>query len=58
VAEASRRLALARQVHSDLVRDARAARRRPLVRMLRLTRRHPEPVFFDIDDPTLTPDAQ
>jgi hypothetical protein len=53
VAEASRRLALARQVHSDLVRDAQAVRRRPLVRLLRLTRRHPEPVFFDIDDPTL-----
>jgi hypothetical protein len=58
VAEASRRLALARQVHSDLVRDAKAVRRRPLVRMLRLTRRHAEPAFFDIDDPTLTPDAQ
>jgi hypothetical protein len=53
VSEESRRLALARQVHSDLVRDAKAIRRRPLVRSLRLTRRHPEPVFFDIDDPTL-----
>ena len=53
VAEASRRLALARQVHSDLVRDALAVRRRPLVRMLRMTRRHPEPTFFDIDDPAL-----
>ena len=58
VAEASRRLALARQVHSDLVRDAKAVRRRPLVRMLRLTRRHAEPAFFDIDDPTLAPYAQ
>jgi len=53
VTEASRRLALARQVHSDLVRDARAVRQRPLVRMLRLTRRHQQPTFFDIDDPTL-----
>ncbi len=53
VTDASRRLALARQVHSDLVRDAQAVRRRPVVRMLRLTRRHPEPTFFDIDDPTL-----
>jgi hypothetical protein len=53
VAEASRRLALARQLHTDLVRDALAVRRRPLVRMLRMTRRHPEPTFFDIDDPSL-----
>jgi hypothetical protein len=53
--EESRRLALARQVHTDLVRDAKAVRRRPLVRLLRMTRRHPEPVFFDIDDPALGP---
>ncbi|GAA1817117.1 membrane protein [Luedemannella flava] len=52
-AAASRRVALARQVHSDLVRDARAIRRRPMVRVLRLCRHHPEPHFFDIDDPTL-----
>lgn len=53
VEEASRRLALARQVHADLVRDALAIRRRPLVRLLRLARRHnPPPRFFDIDDPT------
>jgi hypothetical protein len=53
IEEASRRLALARQVHSDLVRDALAVRRRPLVRLLRLARRHPLPRFFDIDDPTV-----
>jgi len=53
VAEASRRLALARQLHSDLVRDTLAVRQRPLVRMLRLARRHPAPEFFDIDDPEL-----
>ncbi len=53
VAEASRRLALARQVHTDLVRDALAVRRRRFVRLLRLTRRHPQPRFFDIDEPTL-----
>jgi hypothetical protein len=53
VVEASRRLALARQVHSDLVRDALAVRRRPLVRLLRLARNHPLPRFFDIDDPTV-----
>ena len=32
---ASRRLVLARQLHTDLVRDALLARRRPLVRLLR-----------------------
>jgi hypothetical protein len=53
VEDASRRLALARQVHSDLVRDALAVRQQPLVRLLRLARRHPLPRFFDIDDPTL-----
>jgi hypothetical protein len=53
VAEASRRLALARQVHGDLVRDALAVRRQPLVRVLALARRHPAPRFFDIDEPTL-----
>jgi hypothetical protein len=52
---ASRRLALARQVHTDLVRDALSARRRPVVRLLRMTRRHPEPEYFDIDDPILVP---
>ncbi len=53
VLETSRRLALARQVHNDLVRDALAMRRRPVVRLLRLGRRHPQPRFFDIDEPTL-----
>ena len=53
VAETSRRLALARQLHSDLVRDALAIRRRPLVRLLRMGRRHPLPEFFDIEDPAL-----
>jgi len=54
VEEASRRLALARQVHADLVRDALAVRRRRIVRLLRLARRHnPAPRFFDIDAPTL-----
>jgi hypothetical protein len=48
---ASRRVALARQVHNDLVRDALALRRRRLVRVLRLARKHPVPAYFDIDDP-------
>jgi hypothetical protein len=42
---------LARQVHTDLVRDALAVRDRRLVRMLGLSRRHPAPRFFDIDSP-------
>ncbi|MER5454990.1 hypothetical protein ABT008_09405 [Micromonospora sp. NPDC002389] len=54
VIAASRRLALARQVHTDLVRDARSARGRPLVRLLRMGRGHTWPRYFDIDDPTLT----
>jgi hypothetical protein len=51
----SRRLAGARQVHTDLVRDALSVRRRRVVRLLRMTRRHPEPEYFDIDDPILVP---
>ncbi len=53
VVEASRRLGLARQVHTDLVRDARAVRRHPLVRLFGFARRHPEPSFFDVNEPTL-----
>ena len=53
VVAASRRVALARQVHNDLVRDALAVRRRRLVRLLRLSRRHTEPRYFDVDDPLL-----
>jgi hypothetical protein len=56
VREASRLLALARQVHTDVVRDALALRRRRLVRLLGLARRHAQPRFFDIDDPTLRED--
>jgi hypothetical protein len=48
---ASRRVALARQVHNDLVRDALSLRRRRLVRVLRLARKHPLPAYFDIEDP-------
>ena len=49
---ASRRVGVARQVR-DLVRDALAVRRHPVVRLLRLTRRHRRPAYFDIDDPAL-----
>ncbi|WP_240942883.1 hypothetical protein [Planosporangium thailandense] len=55
VVAVSRRVALARQVHNDLVRDALGARRRPLVRALRLARKHPRPAYFDVDDPALDP---
>jgi len=58
VIAASRRVALARQVHTDFVRDALAVRSRPLVRALRMSRRHDTPAYFDIDDPTLTPVSQ
>jgi hypothetical protein len=51
VDEANRKLVLARQVHTDLVRDALAVRDRRLVRLLGLSRRHPAPRFFDIDSP-------
>ncbi|GAA1818617.1 hypothetical protein HC028_17415 [Planosporangium flavigriseum] len=51
----SRRVALARQVHNDVVRDALAVRRRVLVRALGLARKHPRPAYFDVDDPTLEP---
>lgn len=53
VIAASRRLALARQVHTDLVRDALSLRRRPVVRLFRMSRKHELPRYFDIDDPTL-----
>jgi hypothetical protein len=50
---ASRRVALARQVHTDLVRDTLAVRSQRLVRAFRMTRRHPMPRYFDIDDPVI-----
>jgi hypothetical protein len=53
----SRRVALARQVHTDVVRDALAVRRRIVVRALRLAGKHPRPAYFDVDDPTLEPVA-
>ncbi|WP_327009468.1 hypothetical protein OHA72_20830 [Dactylosporangium sp. NBC_01737] len=51
--QVSRRVALARQVHNDVVRDALAVRRRLLVRLFRLSRKHPRPAYFDVDDPSL-----
>jgi hypothetical protein len=49
----SRRVVLARQVHTDLVRDALTARGRPLVRILGMARRYPRPSYFDIEEPAL-----
>jgi hypothetical protein len=51
VVGANRRVALARHVYNDLVRDALALRRRRLVRLLRLARKHARPEYFDIEDP-------
>ncbi|MET0424047.1 MAG: hypothetical protein ABW046_09245 [Actinoplanes sp.] len=49
----SRRVVLARQVHTDLVRDALSARERLLVRALGMARRYPRPQYFDIEEPAL-----
>ena len=52
---ASRRVGVARQVHNDMVRDALSVRRRPVVRLLGVSRRHQLPTYFDVDDTTLDP---
>jgi predicted negative regulator of RcsB-dependent stress response len=49
----SRRVVLARQVHTDLVRDALTARERLLVRALGMARRYPRPQYFDIVEPVM-----
>ncbi|WP_433295100.1 hypothetical protein ACQP2F_34885 [Actinoplanes sp. CA-030573] len=49
----SRRVVLARQVHTDQVRDALIARHRLVVRALGMARRYPQPQYFDIEDPGL-----
>lgn len=53
VVAANRRVALARQLHTDVVRDALRVRRRFTVRCLRLGHRFAVPAYFDIDDPNL-----
>lgn len=57
VVTASRRLGLARQVHTDVVRDALAVRRLVPVRVLGLARRHELPRYFDVGDPVLDEDT-
>ncbi len=51
LAATNRRVGLARQVHTDLVRDALTSRERLLVRALRMARRYPRPQYFDIEEP-------
>jgi hypothetical protein len=46
---AGRRLALARQVDTDSVRDALVLREHHIVRWLGLARKHARPTYFDID---------
>jgi len=46
---AGRRLALARSMHTDSVRDALTLREHQLVRWLGLARKHGLPTYFDID---------
>jgi len=53
----SRRLGLARQVHTDQVRDALTCRGRLVVRALGMARRYPLPQYFDIEDPALPSSA-
>ena len=50
LAEAARRVVLARRFYNDAVRDTQAFRRRRVVRALRLSGHAAEPQFFDIDD--------
>jgi hypothetical protein len=50
VDSAAARVALARQLHNDAVRDLRALRGRRLVRATRLGSRRPVPAYFEIDD--------
>ena len=48
---ANRRVALARQIHTDFVRDAVASRSLPMAVLLRLHHRLQRPEYWDIDDP-------
>lgn len=56
VADAAKRVHMARTFHNDAVAHTRSARRSRLVRALRLAGRAPLPEFFEIDDrpPRLT----
>ena len=54
VRRANRRVAVAKQVHTDVVRDALAIRFGVVARLFRLTRHLPQPKYFNIDDPALS----
>lgn len=47
---AATRVGLARQFYNDAVRDTRAVRFKPVVRLLHLAGRRPMPTYFEIDD--------
>lgn len=51
LADAHERVAVARRVHNDAVRDTRALRSRRMVRYLRLAGTAPAPRFFEILEP-------
>ena len=50
LAAASARVGIARQFYNDAVRDTRAVRFKPIVRILRLAGHRPLPTYFEIDD--------
>ena len=52
--QAQNRVDLARQFHSDALRDDQALRNRISVRLLGLSKRHPVAAFAYIDEPTPT----
>lgn len=47
---AAARVGLARQFYNDAVRDTRAVRFKPVVRLFRLSGGRPMPAYFEIDD--------
>ena len=55
LAATNRRVVVARQVHTDQVRDALSARHRVIVRAMGMARRYPRPQYFDIVEPTPIP---
>lgn len=52
VHRANRRVGIAKQVHTDVVRDAVSARFRRVVRLFRLARNLNRPRYFNMDDPS------
>lgn len=50
LALAAGRVGLARQFYNDAVRDTRAVRSKPIVRLLRMSGHRAMPAYFEIDD--------